>query len=202
MAVFRRRVKGVRSEIYSMKFLFRGKSIFRSCKTKDRPTALKRERDLRRRLELEADGQLPEQIALRSAEEEIRELKSALYTAWTTLIAILPEPVHEIMTTYRQILGVSEVAEYIRWEIEVSQRLVEYAATTATEGFVGQEGPLAFCPLCRKGVHDWLPDSPRGFVIPRGLTRHFQGGGSAAMCPVLGLGRRAIMKNIGGDTRM
>jgi len=106
-----------------------------------------------------------------SAEEEIRRLKSDLWTARSAIIDLMPYEISSLLHGY---YSCASRAEGFAWVDGVVDTLIERAWLSALPpNMFGEQ--RAMCPLCGRGSSSPFTE---GYSLPEGLRRHLVGWGN------------------------
>jgi hypothetical protein len=109
-------------------------------------------------------------------DEQIKELKQELSDAREIMREMLPEPIADVLFSYRITDSDDRQRAYGRWRSEALDFIIKQTKPKRDEN--PYRGPRAYCPLCNDGSQDG------GFAYPEGLRRHLTGRG-AMRCQVM-----------------
>ena len=111
-----------------------------------------------------------------STEGKIKKLEGELHTARHTILNMLPDELHQLLTSYYECKSEEET---IRWEYMVAEKLLEHVKIIPCDQW--RSSDRAFCPLCGSGSQGPFDE---GYAIPEGLRRHITGYGNVRRCSV------------------
>lgn len=111
-------------------------------------------------------------------EKTIQKLKDELYLTRYSLLSLIAEPYHKILTSYY----LPTKQERYQWLNEAIQEILDL--TQPIEKYKDSYSPRAYCPLCKQESSSWYGES--GFTFPEGLRRHLVGYGRTHQCVVTG----------------
>lgn len=107
--------------------------------------------------------------------ETIRRLENELHFARRTIVELMPEAIASRMLDYHDC---RTRRDFYQWQHGVIEAVI---ATAVPDPEISYHQPRGWCPLCRGGSSGPFD---RGYALPGGLTRHLEGRGNTAECPV------------------
>src|SRR5688572_12706949 len=115
-----------------------------------------------------------------SPDDEIRKLRSELYSARRTIVDLMPDKISQLLGDYYRC---DTRIDLHRWHGEVIDAIVEMASPLAglRDSYFHAPRARAYCPLCGDGSQGPYEE---GFALPEGLRRHLAGWGNCRQCRV------------------
>lgn len=109
-------------------------------------------------------------------DKTIQNLKDEIWQTRYSLLSLVPEPYHKILTNYY----FQTREERYQWINETIQEILDL--TQPIDKYKDSYSPRAYCPLCKQKNSSWYGEE--GFTFPEGLRRHLVGFGRTHQCVV------------------
>ncbi len=125
---------------------------------------------------------VPLDVQVIALTEEVRKLRSELWSTRRDLIGLMKSDIEALLTSY---YSVPMPDGPYPWADQLVEKLLEHATARSRHdmGGISSLSDRALCPLCGGGSDN--PYGEEGFAYPEGLRRHLAGSYNARQCAVV-----------------